>query len=235
MKLIEDPVELEKLRVLVNMHQIDVPLSFYNQAMVPQAPEGRALPNSNGTAPGILVEKAGKIIISLPGPPNELVPMVQLSVVPYLANLIGDRRTVIKSRVLRIVGLGESQIEDVTRDLLLSDNPTVAPLAKLGECQLRITARAQSEQEAIALIAPKEHELRARLGNTVYGVDDQTLEEAVVTLLKTAGKTVATRGVVYGRSPRTAHHQRPRRIRCVWDRHNLLRKLGQIESTRSPG
>jgi nicotinamide-nucleotide amidase len=140
----------------------------------------------------VIVEKGGKIAICLPGPPDELIPMVEQTVVPYLSQLVSGSRTLIKSRVLRIVGVGESRVEEMTRDLLLSQNPTVAPLAKTGEVHLRITARAASDAEAESLIAPKEAALRARLGNAVFGIDDESLEKVVVALLKQHKATVAT-------------------------------------------
>ncbi len=113
------------------------------------------MPNPNGTALGALFEKDGKIAICLPGPPNELIPMAEPSVEPYLRRRLGNR-AVIQSRTLRIVGMGESLVEERVRDLMASDNPTVAPYAKTGEVHLRITARAPSPEEALALIAPRE-------------------------------------------------------------------------------
>lgn len=189
--LIPDPEQLARLRDIAAGRE-DIPDSFFGQALAPQAPHGYAIPNPNGTAPGVWIEAAGKIAICLPGPPNELIPMMQESVVPQIAARLGGGRSVIRSRVLHIVGIGESRIEEMTRDLLLSENPTVAPLAGLAECKLRITARAGSEQEAERLIAPREAAIRARLGDAVYGVDGETLEYAVITLLKSKKLTAAT-------------------------------------------
>jgi nicotinamide-nucleotide amidase len=188
--LAPDPVEEPKLRALAATRALNVPESFWKQALVP-IHDGRAVPNPVGTAPGVWVEKGGKIAICLPGPPNELIPMVEQSVVPWLSERTGPHPMVIKSRVLRIIGIGEVKAEDLTKDLLLGDNPTIAPLAKLGECHLRITARAASKDEADALIAPAEAALRARLGSAVYGVDNDTLESVIVDLLKDQKKTLA--------------------------------------------
>lgn len=165
------------------------PVSFLKQALVPK--QGRGLPNPNGTALGALFEAEDKIAICLPGPPNELIPMVESSVEPYLAERTVGARTVIQSRVLRVVGMGESLVEEQVKDLMTGSNPTVAPYAKTGEVHLRVTARASSEQEAQQLIAPVENELRARLGDVVYGTDNEALETAVVALLRKAGQTVA--------------------------------------------
>ncbi len=190
--LIEDEGTRAKLDALLTGRGRVAGPSFFKQALLPAEQDGRGIPNPNGTAPGVIVEKGGKIAICLPGPPDELIPMVEQTVVPYLSQLVSGTKTIIKSRVLRIVGIGESRIEEMTRDLLLSENPSVAPLAKVHECHLRITARAASDAEVEALIAPKEAALRARLGDAVYGIDDQTLESVVVGLLKAHKATVAT-------------------------------------------
>ncbi|HEY3333335.1 MAG TPA: competence/damage-inducible protein A [Capsulimonadaceae bacterium] len=190
--LVEHGPSREKLDNLLAARGMTASPNFFKQALLPKDTDGRGVPNPNGTAPGVIVEKDGKIGICLPGPPNELIPMLEQSVVPYLGQLVSGERKVILSRVLRITGIGEHQVEELTRDLLLSENPSVAPLAKPGECHLRITASATSEADAESLIAPREASLRARLGDAIYGIDDETLEFAVVTLLKSKRATVAT-------------------------------------------
>ncbi len=167
----------------------DLPPSFWKQAKVPA--HGGGIPNPNGTALGARFEKNGKIAICLPGPPNELIPMAENSVEPYLREKTSGQRAVLQSRVLRIVGMGESLVEERAGDLMTTDNPTVAPYAKTGEVHLRITARAPSSEEAQALIAPREAELRERLGDVVYGVDDEKLESVVVGMLTLMGRSVA--------------------------------------------
>ena len=96
------------------------------------------------------------------------------------------------------IGIGESTMEERVRDLLATRNPTVAPLAHLGEAHLRITAKAGSEAEAEALIAPLEAELRRRLGDAVYGVDEHPLEAAVIDLLAERQRTLAVAESVTG-------------------------------------
>jgi len=167
----------------------NLPPSFAKQALVPV--HGRGIPNPQGTALGALFEMSGKIAICLPGPPNELIPMTNQSVEPYLSGKTSGSRSVIQSRTLRIAGMGESLVEEKARDLMASDNPTVAPYAKTSEVHLRITARAPSAEEAFALIAPREAAIRERLGDVVYGVNDDTLEGAVVGLLKMLGQSIA--------------------------------------------
>ncbi len=167
----------------------NLPVSFAKQALVPA--HGRGIPNPQGTALGALFEKDGKIAICLPGPPNELIPMTNQFVEPYLSEKTSGSRSVIQSRTLRIAGMGESVVEEKAKDLMASDNPTVAPYAKTSEVHLRITARAPTPEEAEALITPREAALRERLGDVVYGVDDETLEGAVVGLLKMLGQSIA--------------------------------------------
>ncbi len=167
----------------------NLPPSFWKQALVPK--HGRGIANPTGTALGALFERDGKIAICLPGPPNELIPMTEQSVEPYLREKTSGERTVLVSRTLRIAGMGESMVEERTRDLMASSNPTVAPYAKTGEVHLRITARAASPEAAEALIAPREKAIRERLGSVVYGIDGETLEMVVVRLLQDANKTVA--------------------------------------------
>jgi len=97
---------------------------------------------------------------------------------------------VIRSRVLRLCGIGESDAEAQLQDLIASENPTLAPLAKLGEVHFRITARADSPEQAEQMIAAMEREVRARLGAYIFGTDDTTLEQAVVQSLITAGQSL---------------------------------------------
>ena len=186
--LVEDQSHRQWLEERVNS-QAGIPATFWKQALVPE--QGRGLPNSAGTALGALFETNGKIAICLPGPPSELIAMMEASVEPYLREKTTGNSSVIQSCTLRIVDVGESTVEDTVKDLMTSDNPTVAPYAKTGEVHLRITARAASEEEAFALIEPREKALRERLGDVVYGIDGETLESVVVGLLKLFGKTIA--------------------------------------------
>ncbi len=187
--LIFDEGIAQRLRDFFTRRNTPVLESNLRQAMVPT--HGRALDNPNGTAPGLLFEKDGKIGIALPGPPNEFNPMVDNIVLPYLRAKTGNVGT-IRSLVLRVAGMGESMVEDKVKDLMLDSNPTVAPYAKVGEVHLRVTARADTAAEADALIAERAALVRARLGEVVYGENDDTLEKAVVTLLRERGQTVAT-------------------------------------------
>lgn len=147
------------------------------------------VPNPNGTAPGLICRKNGKIVIALPGPKGEFDPMAHGPVREFLETLQGGG--VIHSRVLRIVGIGETAVEERVRALMDSPNPTVAPYAQTSEVHLRLTAKAPSRGEAEAMLDPVEAEIRAALGHAVYGVNDKTLEAAVTDLLVARGETVA--------------------------------------------
>ena len=142
----------QRLRDFFALRNAPLLESNLRQAMVPT--NGRALDNPNGTAPGLLFEKDGKIGIALPGPPNEFIPMVENIVLPYLRAKTGNVGT-IRSLALRVAGMGESLVEDKVKDLMLDANPTVAPYAKVGEVHLRVTARADTAEEADALIAER--------------------------------------------------------------------------------
>ena len=161
----------------------------WKQAMVPKG--ARAVENDNGTAPGIIMEQDGKHIILLPGPPNELIPMFEKSIVPYLRKL---QPGVIYSKTVKVCGIGESMAETMISDLINAQtNPTIATYAKTGEVHLRVTAAADTEKEAKKLIKPMVKELKYRFGDAVYTTEeDVTLEQAVVELLKKNNFTVTT-------------------------------------------
>ncbi len=176
------------------------------QAMIPQG--ARVIPNTRGSAPGVIIERDGKTLIFLPGVPREMKGMMEDHVIPYLAARGLGGHEVIRSRILRITGLGESAVEDRVRDLMREGrNPTIAPYAHTGECHLRITARGTPE-EAERLLAQTEAALRERLGETIYGVGDAPLEGAVARLLAARGVSIAlaescTGGLIGHRLTRT--------------------------------
>lgn len=115
--------------------------------------------------------------------------MFRAHVVPYLRKLSGET---IRSRTLKLFGMGESAVEALLRDRMNElQNPTLAPYAKTGEVELRVTAKAASEAEADALIAPVEQEVRAVFGDLIYGADVGSLEEVVLALLKEKGLTLS--------------------------------------------
>lgn len=178
-EMVLDEEIASRIRAYFAARGIEMPYTNLKQAMVPK--RGRSFPNPLGTAPGAAFEtEDGKAVIILPGPPKEFVAMVDECVVPYLREKVGQCSSVIKSRVLRLTGIGESSVEEAVKHLLKSQNPTVAPLASPGEVRLRITAKADSPDQAEAMINEMESELVAILGHHVFGRDDETLERVVV-------------------------------------------------------
>jgi len=148
------------------------------------------LPNNNGTAPGCIIEENEKIIALLPGPPWEMKPMFEEAVVPYLQKF---QQGVLVSKVLRVIGVGESTAAEMIEDILDNQtNPTVAPYAKAGEMTFRITAKANTEGEGIRLIEPMEAEIRSRLGSNIYGEGNITLENVLGEMLVNKKLTIAT-------------------------------------------
>lgn len=177
-ELVLDESFADRIREFFAIRGLTMPERNLKQALVPKG--GRVLANDVGTAPGSVFEYEGKIVITLPGPPAEFVPMVEQSVLPYLREKTGGAPALIKSRVLKIAGLGESAVEEQVIDLLGSKNPTVAPLAHAGEVHLRITAKAEDIASADRMIREVELRLKKRLGDTVFGADEETLEQVVV-------------------------------------------------------
>lgn len=160
----------------------------YKQAWLPRG--SRAFVNRVGTAPGCAAPAAGGgLVIMLPGPPSELLPMLHDEVVPWLAQRTG---ACIRSSMVRTFALGEGDAELRLRDLTAAANPTVATYATDGEMFVRITAKAAGPQEAEALLAPVREAVCRRLGDRVYGVDVDDLESVVVPLLLQRGETLTT-------------------------------------------
>ncbi len=157
------------------------------QAMQPKG--GIIIRNDYGTAPGCAMVKNGKVCILLPGPPRELFPMFDEQVVPFLKTLSDET---ILSHTVKIFGMGESSVENKLKTLMEeSKNPTLAPYAKTGEVELRVTAKAKNEAECEKLMAPMLEKVKAELGDVIYGIDVPSLETALVALAREKGKTVA--------------------------------------------
>lgn len=160
----------------------------WKQAMLPEG--GIVLENHNGTAPGVVMELENGRVILLPGPPNELRPMFEELVEPYLARLTSQ---VICSRTVKICGVGESKAETMVKDLIDGQgNPTIATYAKTGEVHIRVTASAEDEKAAMKLIKPMVKELKSRFGNDIYSTEEETtLEKSVADLLVANKLTLA--------------------------------------------
>lgn len=180
---------LSELKNYFNRLNRKISESNYKQAYFPK--EAKVLPNPNGTAPGAILEKNGKTIIILPGPPREMKPMYLNHVKDYLIHK-GDG--MIFSRVIRTLGIGESLAAEKLKEIIEEGiNPTVAPYVKEDDVIFRITAKAKSKEEALKLIEPIQKSVENILGEDVYGEgEDITIEEIVVNLLIDNKLTIST-------------------------------------------
>ena len=202
MELLEDPHTRARIQEYFDQnHRGRITENNWKQAQVPEG--AMVIDNYNGTAPGLILQKDGKTAILLPGPPNELKPMFERDIRPFLNRLEPEG---IYSKMVKICGFGESKVESMITDILESQtNPTIAPYAKTGEVHLRITAKAINEETADEMMEPMMEELYRRFGSQIFTTEKAvTLEETVVELLKEKGKTVTTAesctgGLVAGR------------------------------------
>ncbi len=185
-ELVLDDGILEGIRTYFSSKGIVMPESNAKQAYVPEG--GTVFANRNGTAPGCAVEKNGKTVIMLPGPPRELKPMFENEVKPFLAKKTGG---IILSKQVRTFGIGESDMAQRVAELLDGNNPTVAPYAKDGEALLRVTAKADTYEQASLMCDSAIEKIREKIGAYVYSTDSRNLEETVVKLLKESGKKLA--------------------------------------------
>ena len=184
LKLVENKAEREGLYDYIRYGKRFTDNNF-TQALLP---EGCTVFHNNcGTAPGCGFEKDGKIVVMIPGPPKECNAMFRESALPYLRRLSEE---LIVSHSVRIFGLGESTVDDIfAEEMNHMTNPTMAPYAKECDCLLQITAKAKSEDEAEKMIAPVMEHVMQRLGEVVYGVDVECIEESVIKLLREKGMT----------------------------------------------
>jgi nicotinamide-nucleotide amidase len=149
-------------------------------------PSARAIPNPRGTAPGWWVERDGKIVIAMPGPPSEMNRMWEEEVAPELAKR--STGTVLIKRTLKTAGLGESNVDEMLSHLLKSNNPSIGLYARADGVHVRLGAKAATAEDARRLIQPVEAEIRRILHPHVWGDDDDTFESVV-------GETLAQRGL----------------------------------------
>lgn len=188
--LVEDAHSAERIKAFFE-NSTDAVISDNNWKQA-QTPEGAiVLDNDNGTAPGYIIEKEGKTAILLPGPPDEMIPMFLDQVYPYLKKI---QPQVIRSKMIKICGMGESRVESELIDLIEHQtNPTIATYAKTGEVHIRVTAKAPDEESARKLTKPVVKEIKNRLGDHVYtDKENETLEMAVVRLLEKYDLRVTT-------------------------------------------
>ena len=163
----------------------EMPVSNLGQADVPDG--ASYIEPTRGTAPGLVAQlSAGTRLYAVPGVPEEMEEMMRGTILPALAAEAGPE--VIRSRVLRCTGIGESAVAELVADLFEgSSNPTIAFLASTAEVKVRVTAKAATVEDADRMIEPILHELERRLEDHVFTVADEPLEGAVVRLLAAAG------------------------------------------------
>lgn len=159
------------------------------QAYVPDG--AQPIPNPVGTAPAFIVEHHGRVMVSLPGVPREMEYLLDHAVLPYLKTKIGARRVMVV-RTLHTVGEGESRLDAMIEDLQQSTNPVFGLSAKSGQVDVRMTSTASSLEEARRVLAEMEVKVRERIGTWVFGVDDDTLEGVIVSLMSERRHTLAT-------------------------------------------
>jgi nicotinamide-nucleotide amidase len=151
-------------------------------------PSARVLPNPRGTAPGWWVEREGKVIVLMPGPPAEMTHMWETHVEPELEQRADS---VLISRTLKTLGLGEGTVDERLSPILNGTNPSIGIYARRDGVHARITAKARSREEALRLIEPTEAEARRLLGPVVWGIDDDSLAAGVGNMLRERGLTLA--------------------------------------------
>lgn len=177
---------LENMKAYFGRFNHAMPLTNEKQAYMPKG--AIIFKNKFGTAPGCVIEKDKKLIIMLPGPPRELVPMFNEYVNPFLQKF---SNSIIVSHRVRTFGIGESALAEKVSDLLDNSNPTVAPYAKDGEALLRVTAKAKTKEEAEKMIDPIVENLNAQFGSLIYGVDYENIEQKLVELLAQKNMTIS--------------------------------------------
>jgi nicotinamide-nucleotide amidase len=181
----------DSMRVRWEARDRDFPKSNLKQAEYPTG--GAPIRNDKGSAPGFRIKVGGCWVIALPGVPEEMVTMLDEQVMPFLRSESGTEFGAVVSRVLRSWGMSEAAVGEALDDLFQgSENPTLAFLASDGVINIRLTARAETEAEAYDLIAPLESEVRKRIGDRVFGADDDTVERIIHRTLLEQGWTIGT-------------------------------------------
>ncbi len=183
-----DP-DLERwLRGLFERVGYEMPETNLKQATL--VPSAKAIPNPKGSAPGWWVSRDNRILLAMPGPPSEMKRMWKKEIKEELRLALGD--VLIFSRTLKIFGLGEANVDEMLGSLLSSDNPTIGVYAKQTGIEVRLTAKADNEEDAKSMITPMEEQIRSMFGDKIWGIDDEVIEKVIGDLLLDQGLTLAT-------------------------------------------
>jgi len=178
---------LRQIEAHFKRRHIKMPKNNIRQAYVPKG--ARWLKNDVGTAPGLIFKESNRMLVALPGPPRELIPMFERDLIPLLKK-IQPAMSVILTRTIKTTGLAESQLHTKVKDFLkLSGSTTVGIYARPSQINLKITAKAKTAAAARKKISIVEKRMKKRLGKLIYGVDEQTLEGETAKLLK--NRTIA--------------------------------------------
>jgi len=187
-QLLEDEESIKKIKGYFKFRERKMTENNLKQGLIPEG--SIIINNNNGTAPGVIIEKNNKIMIILPGPPKEMKPMFEETVRLYLQK---KSNSVLVSKMIKILGIGESAVAEEVKDLMdAQTNPTIAPYAKEVGVILRVTAKAETQEEALKLIEPIEEEIKDRLGENVYATEDIGIEDVVAKLLIERKLTIST-------------------------------------------
>jgi nicotinamide-nucleotide amidase len=203
---------MEEIEQVFRRFGYQMPENNRRQAFVPAG--SHAISNPVGTAPAFITEVGGKPIVCLPGVPRELKFLLKTEVLHWLERRFDISKHRLIYRVLKVVGLGESRVDQLIGDLIRTgQNPEVGLLASQGEIKVRIAARTGSDSEARALIGPIEKEIRSRLGTSIFGQDSDTLEGVIGSLLTKKDLTLSTfETFTGGLAAQRLHHFPPSRI-----------------------
>ncbi len=186
--MVLDEPTLIKIKTFFSKINKTMVLSNEKQAYFPKG--SIIIQNANGTAPGFIIETGSNTIIILPGPPFEMIPMFDDFVMQYI---MAKNELHIYSEYIKVFGLGESSMENIIIDLIDDQsNPTIAPYVNYGEITLRVTACAETKDEAVKLMLPIKEELQKRLGDYIFNNGTETLAEVTSKLLIDKGMTIAT-------------------------------------------
>ena len=190
-ELVLDNAALAKIEGMFKSRGINMTENNKLQAYLPQG--AVSLVNNHGTAPGFIVEHNSVIIAVMPGVPSEMYPMMEESVIPYIMKKMGKMNQVIVSRSLKVIGLGESRVDDKIQDLFRSsNNPSIGVYAHVNEVEVRLTAKADTVDLALRLIDGLKKQVYERLGDNIYGEEDETLEGKIAAILTEKKLTVST-------------------------------------------
>lgn len=184
------PHLMEQIEALFKKRGFRMAESNRKQAFIPEG--SIPIENPKGTAPGFIVDGPSGSVISIPGVPLEMEYLMESTVLPYLRRKFRLEGQVIRYRVLRACGLGESAIGQQIKDLMKeSQNPSVGTLASVGDIRIRITGRADTQEEASLMIQEMEERIRNRVGFFIYGVDEETLQGNVTRELERLNLTLS--------------------------------------------